>query len=188
MLATMQTLDVNKEISPESVTLMEKASVAFPTSPASPETLLLGAIAGLGLALVVLLLLDRLDDRVVSFTELQEIFEEQVVGQIPRERPAKKHGQLDLIKQDDPRFGLRRGLPQSPLLNPVYGGIRQTSQGHRDHQFRAGRRQVFHRRQPRDLHGQRRLASSADRCRLAQRRFARSFQAALAPRLVYPRL
>jgi capsular exopolysaccharide synthesis family protein len=106
MLATMQTLDVNKEISPESVTPMEKASVAFPDKPSLSRNLLLGAIAGLGLALVLLLLLDRLDDRVVSFTELQEIFEEQVVGQIPRERPVKKHGQLDLIKHDDPRFGL----------------------------------------------------------------------------------
>ena len=106
MLATMQTLDVNKEISPESVTVMEKASKALPDKPSLGRNLLLGAIAGLALSLVILLLLDRLDDRMVSFTELQESFDEPVVGQIPRERPEKRRGQLELIKPDDARFGL----------------------------------------------------------------------------------
>ena len=106
MLATMQTLDVNKEISPESVTLMEKAIPAIPEQPNLGKTLLLGALGGLALTLAVLMLFDRLDDRMVSFTELQEAFDEPVAGQIPRERPAKKHAELELISADDERFGL----------------------------------------------------------------------------------
>ena len=106
MLAAMQTLDVNKEISPESVTIMEKAAPALPDKPSLASNLLLGGAAGLALSLFVLILLNRMDDRMVSFTELQEAFDEPVVGQIPRVRPERNHRQLDLIKNDDPRFGL----------------------------------------------------------------------------------
>ena len=37
LLATMQTLDVNKEISPESVTIYEKAEPALPDRPDLPK-------------------------------------------------------------------------------------------------------------------------------------------------------
>ena len=103
LLATMQTLDVNKEISPESVTIMEKASAAFPDRAALPRRLLLGALAGVGLGVVLLLFLDRLDDRMNSFSELQDLFEESVLAQIPREKPATGEGGVALISPDDRR-------------------------------------------------------------------------------------
>jgi capsular exopolysaccharide synthesis family protein len=106
MLGTMQTLDVNKEISPESVTMMEKATAAFPEKPDLGKALGFGALGGLALALVVLLMFDRMDDRMVSLTELQDAFDEPVLGQIPRERPPGKHARLELIQAEDERFGL----------------------------------------------------------------------------------
>src|SRR5207247_2476445 len=74
LLATMQTLDVNKEVNPESVTIMQKASAANADRPRSSRKLMTGVLIGLGLSLVLLLFLDRLDDRMNSFTELQELF------------------------------------------------------------------------------------------------------------------
>ena len=44
LLATMQTLDVNKQISPESVTIMEKASPAIPEREGLPRKLIWGAV------------------------------------------------------------------------------------------------------------------------------------------------
>jgi capsular exopolysaccharide synthesis family protein len=103
LLATMQTLDVNKEASPESVTIMEKASPAYPDHPHLSTRLLRGALVGLGLAVGLLLVLDRLDDRMSSFTELQEYFDEEVLGQIPRERSPGKKQDVMLIQLDDER-------------------------------------------------------------------------------------
>src|ERR1041385_3541832 len=62
LLATMQTLDVNKEISPESVTIHEKASPGFPDRPPLSKKLLIAGLAGAGLANLIFFFLVRLDD------------------------------------------------------------------------------------------------------------------------------
>jgi len=103
LLATLQTLDVNKEISPESVTIMEKASAGYPDKPILVEKLLIGGFTGLGLSLLLLMLLDRLDDRMSSCTELQELFDETLLGQIPKEGSIIPAGQLNLIEPEDAR-------------------------------------------------------------------------------------
>jgi succinoglycan biosynthesis transport protein ExoP len=103
LLATMQTLDVNKEISPESVTIMEKASPAFLERAALSKKLLIGALVGMGCAILLLLFLDRLDDRMNSFTELQDLFDESVLGQIPREKARNIVGELGLMQPEDTR-------------------------------------------------------------------------------------
>lgn len=103
LLATMQTLDINKEISPESVTIMEPASAAVPEKSPGPKRALLACVISLGLGIGLLLFLDQLDDRVNSFSELQELFEENVLGQIPREKTNSKDGTLKLIEAADER-------------------------------------------------------------------------------------
>ena len=54
-------------------------------------------LVGLALGLAVLFLLDRLDDRVNSFTELQEFFDENVLGQIPNESSLATGGEVPLL-------------------------------------------------------------------------------------------
>ena len=103
LLQTMQTLDVNKEISPESVTIMENASTAFADRTKSTKQIVVGGLAGLALSLLVLMILNRLDDRMNSFTELQMLFDEPVLGQIPKERPTRKGEIVGLIQPDDER-------------------------------------------------------------------------------------
>jgi capsular exopolysaccharide synthesis family protein len=103
LVGTMQTLDVNKEISPESVTIMEPATSAFRDKSELSKRLLVGSLVGVGLAVMLLLFVDRLDDRMVSYTELKEAFDEEVLGQIPRERPRGPKRQVSLIEPADQR-------------------------------------------------------------------------------------
>jgi capsular exopolysaccharide synthesis family protein len=103
LLATMQTLDVNKEISPESVTIMEPASPAMPNRPELSKQLITGGVVGFVIGILILALIDRLDDRMSSFTELQELFDEDVLAQIPREKPQTRKGAVALISQADER-------------------------------------------------------------------------------------
>src|SRR5205807_2560503 len=56
----------------------------------------IGALAGIG----ILLLLDRIDDRMASFGEFQHHFSENVLGQIPKE---KTKGKVSLLQPEDAR-------------------------------------------------------------------------------------
>jgi polysaccharide biosynthesis transport protein len=103
LVATMQTLDVNKEISPESVTIMEPASRTFRDQSEVWKQMTVGSLVGMGLSVLLLLFVDRLDDRMISLAELKELFDEEVVGQIPRERSRGPKKEVALIGPTDER-------------------------------------------------------------------------------------
>lgn len=124
LLATMQTVDVNKGINPETVTIMENASAAKPGRPGLIKSIVLAVAGGMMLGLLVLMLLERLDDRMSSFTELQELFEENIIGQIPKERSTGRKGELALIQPDDTRHAFLeayRNLRSSLLFSTENG-------------------------------------------------------------------
>ena len=100
LLGTMQSIGVDTRISPESVTVLERATRPFPAGPNPSTTLVIGAIVGMLAALGIVMLVERLDDRPSSFTDLQELFDEPVLGQIPLE------------------FGLNRSRNGVPVLQP----------------------------------------------------------------------
>jgi capsular exopolysaccharide synthesis family protein len=102
LLATMQTLDVNKDLSPESVVSIEKASRAVPDQPHLLKALLVGGLIGFALGLALLLFVDHLDDRINGLTELTAMFDESVVGQIPRVKAGRK-GELAMVRPEDDR-------------------------------------------------------------------------------------
>ena len=122
----MQTLDVNKEISPESVTIMEKASAGFPDRANLSKRVAIGCVVGLGLGIALLLLLDRLDDRIDSFTELQDSFDENVLGQVPREVSSGSKRQPSLIVPEDARHAFVEAFRnlRSSLLYMAKTGVR----------------------------------------------------------------
>lgn len=103
LLATMQTLDVNKEISPESVTIYQPATDQGPDQSKFKKGMIMAGALGLGIGLIILFLLDRVDDRMTTFTELEELFDENVLGQIPRERKPRKGVMVPALQVDDKR-------------------------------------------------------------------------------------
>ncbi|MBA3272277.1 MAG: polysaccharide biosynthesis tyrosine autokinase [Chthoniobacterales bacterium] len=84
----------------DQVAIMEMATIPQSVRPGLIKSLLIGLGVG-GLAgLVILLLLDRIDDRMASFGEFQNHFSENVLGQIPKE---KTKGRVTLLQPDDAR-------------------------------------------------------------------------------------
>jgi succinoglycan biosynthesis transport protein ExoP len=84
----------------DQISIMEMASPPISVRPGLLKSLLIGlgcgALAGIG----ILLLLDRIDDRMASFGEFQHHFSENVLGQIPKE---KTKGKVTLLQPDDAR-------------------------------------------------------------------------------------
>lgn len=103
LLATLETLDVNKDISPETVTIYQPASDSFVDNTLMKKGTLVSGLLGLVFGVVLLMLMDRMDDRLNSFTELEELFDEEVLGQIPRERKPARGGILPFVHSDDQR-------------------------------------------------------------------------------------
>jgi capsular exopolysaccharide synthesis family protein len=103
LLGTMESLDVNKDLSPETVTIYEPASEAAPDTTLVTKGFILAGVLGLALGVIVLLLMDRVDDRMNTFTELEGLFDEEILGQIPRERKNMKGGAMQFVQPDDER-------------------------------------------------------------------------------------
>jgi capsular exopolysaccharide synthesis family protein len=124
LLQTMQTLDVGKQISSDSINIIERASQAAPQRPELYRSLLMAALVGLAISVAILLLLDKLDDRMNSFTELEQTFDETVLGQIPREEGGRRRRSISLLQPDDPRHSFveaYRNLRSSLLYLSVEG-------------------------------------------------------------------
>ncbi len=84
----------------DQVGIMENGTTPVSVRPGLVRSLLVGFGFGLFAGLVVLILLDRIDDRMASFTEFQHYFSENILGQIPKE---KTKGAVTLLQPDDAR-------------------------------------------------------------------------------------
>jgi capsular exopolysaccharide synthesis family protein len=103
LLLAMQSIGVDKDVSPETVTVLERATRSIPARDNPIIVLIIGAAIGLLAALAILLLVDRLDDRPTSFTDLQDLFDEPVMGQIPLVFSANRKEAVRLLQLDDDR-------------------------------------------------------------------------------------
>ncbi|HKP03054.1 MAG TPA: polysaccharide biosynthesis tyrosine autokinase [Chthoniobacterales bacterium] len=97
----LKDINVSQSVdSADQISIMEMASPPLSVRPGLFKSLLIGlgcgALAGIG----ILLLLDRIDDRMASFGEFQHQFSENVLGQIPKE---KTKGRVTLLQPDDAR-------------------------------------------------------------------------------------
>jgi polysaccharide biosynthesis transport protein len=99
----LKQIDISKDIAADPVTILEPAGPASPDRSTLTKQLATGGLAGLVLAIALLMVLDRMDDRMTSFSELQELFDEEVLGQIPRERIGPNHKEPGLIENEDER-------------------------------------------------------------------------------------
>jgi len=98
---SLKDVNVSQSVdSSDQISIMEMATAPMSVRPGLLKSLLIGlgcgALAGIG----ILLLLDRIDDRMASFGEFQHQFNENVLGQIPKE---KTKGRVTLLQPDDAR-------------------------------------------------------------------------------------
>ncbi len=94
-------LDSGQSISTDIVAIMERPTAAVPEEPQLWMPLVMWLMIGLGAGAVILLLFDRLDDRMNSFSEFQALFpNESILGQIPDQ---SSRGDVTLIRPNDDR-------------------------------------------------------------------------------------
>jgi len=105
MQANLQTLDVNKGIGQESVTVLESAAAAEPVPLETRKHLLMAGLIGLVLGIAILVFFSQLDDRPSSFVELQQLFDLPVLGQIPLVKAEDESG-APILQLDDDRYAL----------------------------------------------------------------------------------
>src|SRR5690349_7628346 len=101
LTGNLKDIDVSQVVGGEDqVSIMEMATGPVSVRPGLIKSLLIGFGIGALAGLAILLLLDRIDDRMASFSEFQHHFSENVLGQIPKE---KVKGNVDLLQPDDSR-------------------------------------------------------------------------------------
>ncbi len=97
----LKEVDVSQVVGGEDqVSLMEMATPPVSVRPGLIKSLLIGFGGGALAGIAVLVLLDRIDDRMASFGEFQHHFSESVLGQVPKE---KIKGKVTLLQPDDAR-------------------------------------------------------------------------------------
>src|ERR1051326_816428 len=101
LTGNLKDIDVSQVVGGEDqFSIMEMASAPISVRPGLIKSLLIGFGIGALAGLAILILLDRIDDRMASFSEFQHHFSENVLGQIPKE---KTKGKVDLLQPDDQR-------------------------------------------------------------------------------------
>ncbi|MDQ6654191.1 MAG: hypothetical protein M3Y80_00050, partial [Verrucomicrobiota bacterium] len=105
----------------DQVSIMERATMPISVRPGLLKSLLIGLGAGALAGFGILLLLDRIDDRMASLGEFQGHFSENVLGQIPRE---KTKGRVTLLQPEDARHVFAesyRNIRSSIFFMPYQG-------------------------------------------------------------------
>ena len=102
LLRLLQNVDVNKNLEPENIVVLERAGGALAQNPL-PLKLGVAAVVGLLLGLGLLVVWERSDDRLSSLKELKEQFEETVVAQVPQVPGVSRKNPLKPISANDER-------------------------------------------------------------------------------------
>lgn len=83
------------------VAIQERAINAYENVEDWVMPIVVGLVGGMGIGIVILLLFDRLDDRMNSYSEFQTLFPgEAVLGQVPEQR---NRGDVALLRPNDDR-------------------------------------------------------------------------------------
>src|SRR5438445_6353024 len=101
LTGNLKDIDVSQVTgSEDQVSIMEMATPPISVRPGLIKSLLIGFGIGALAGLAIVFLLDRIDDRMASFSESQHHFSANMLGQIPKE---KTKGKVDLLQPDDAR-------------------------------------------------------------------------------------
>jgi uncharacterized protein involved in exopolysaccharide biosynthesis len=98
--ANRGSLDITKNVAEDSLVVSEPASPATSVKPGVFKIMGMGILAGLIAGLIAIFVLDKMDDRISSLIELQSLFPEPLLGQIPKETLSSEGA---LLKPGDER-------------------------------------------------------------------------------------
>ena len=111
------------------ISILEPASIAKADNSGFTKNIAIGCFIGLVVGIGLLFLLDRFDDRPVSFTELQEHFDELVLGQIPQDSTRARDRKLLPLTANDTRYAYaeaHRNLRSSLIFMAIEGARPRT--------------------------------------------------------------
>lgn len=98
---TLERLNSTNTTNQDMVAIMERPNVAVEDEPELVLPLVVALFIGLAAGMVILLLFDRLDDRMNSFSEFQALFpNEPILGQVPDQ---SVRGDVTLLRPNDDR-------------------------------------------------------------------------------------
>jgi polysaccharide biosynthesis transport protein len=120
---------IGKEVPVETVSVLEPASVAKADNSGFTKNIVIGCFIGLVFGIGLLFLFDRFDDRPVSFTELQEHFDELILGQIPEDATRARDRKLLPLTANDTRYAYaeaHRNLRSSLIFMAIDGARPRT--------------------------------------------------------------
>jgi capsular exopolysaccharide synthesis family protein len=106
MQANKQTVEVNKVIGQESVTVLEPAGPAEPVLPDTIKQMVMAGLLGLMLGGGILAAIGLLNDRPSSITDLEQLFDLPVLGQIPLVKAKDKKAGVLVLQLEDDRYPL----------------------------------------------------------------------------------
>jgi capsular exopolysaccharide synthesis family protein len=121
LLGNRSGLDVTKNVAQDALIVTDPAGAAYSVKPGIFKIVGLGMLGGLAVGLIAIFILDKMDDRIASLIELQSLFAEPVLGQIPKETLASEGA---LLKPGDERQAFIeafRTLRSSLIFLPVEG-------------------------------------------------------------------
>jgi len=96
--------DLDPNASPNPLIVMHKATEPRAVPPGTTKHLLIGLIGGFIVGMIILILMDRADDRLASSTEMLEHFSEPILGQIPNVADSRQETGLPLLQAEDERY------------------------------------------------------------------------------------
>lgn len=130
LLGTMQSVDLNKNVQQERLSLLQPATPAAPENRSLPLRIALAAVSGVALSLGIVFPWYLLDDRLVSVRDINDQFGEAVLGLVPQIRVPRGRPEKALLQDDDPRAAYAesfRHLRSALLLSkPDSGSASQT--------------------------------------------------------------
>jgi capsular exopolysaccharide synthesis family protein len=121
LLANRGNLDITKNVAEDSLVVSDPASPGVSVKPGVLKIMGIGILAGLVVGLIVIFILDKMDDRISSLIELQSLFPEPLLGQIPKESLSSEGA---LLKPGDERQAFIeafRTLRSSLIFQPIEG-------------------------------------------------------------------
>lgn len=123
LFGSLKNLESTESLDQDVISVLERASAPISVKPGLVRGVLIGVCAGALLGLAILFLMDRIDDKLTSYAEVQGHFaDQQILGQVTQEKSTE--GRLALLEHDDQRHAFAesfRTIRSSLLYLPMEG-------------------------------------------------------------------